>query len=409
MFGLGKKKAAPAVKVSLVGMNERALQLFTMFLDGPVRGECEVVTDGSQDVVIIDMDGVEGSRLWLDVRRKFQGPVMVLSVSEKQIDLHNAYWVAKPVKEDAFRAALVKVRAALQNPPKLAAPKAEPQRAESVSAPPAKGHVANDVVTQKVPSPSPEDATKSTTSSAAQRMNEEMDQKSQNCCGDFEDAIYLDPRTQSQVYFDPAATLLGVVRQALELTREKGIAKIERTGAHPLYIGSKEDFVSTPMPEAYLRAVCARDISTSPLQVVVVEVDGKTIGPSEDPRLRRLDNLRWKTALWSARGRVPKGTSLTAPVKLLHWPNIPRWMTVPHGMRIAALWAKQPTGLLETAQKLGVPCRYVFGFYTACQSFGLVEQLAQEGGGAQSVEPREQVNKEKRGLFGSLLRKLGFG
>ena len=408
-----KKNKNPPLKVSLVGMNEKALQLFAMFLDNQARGNCEIVTDGTQETVIIDLDGVESSRLWLDVRRKFQGPVIVLSISDKHISLNNAFWVSKPVKADAFLDALVKVRDALKNPPKtpsspnplphITKPNLIPEVSQTSHAAPT--HEA------KPPSLATKDDGKSSTSPAAQLMSEEMDEKSQNCCGELQDAAYRNASEQAALFFDPTATLLGVFRDAIRLTTEGGMAKIERPGAHAIFVSAGKNFVSTPMPEAYLRAVCARNISDSPLSVELIEREPKDIGMSEDPRLRRLDNMLWKISLWSSRGRVPQGTSLSAPVRLHRWPNIPRLMTVPHGMRIAALWAIQPSGLLETAQKLEIPYRFVFAFYCACQSFGLVEQLAQptQGTAATSSTTHQPASKEKRGLFSSLLKKLGFG
>ncbi len=398
-----KKPKNPPLKVSLVGMNERALQLFGMFLDGPVRGSCEVVSDHSQDAIIIDMDGVESSRLWLDVRRKFQGPVIALSVTEKHINLNNAFWVSKPVKADAFLEALSKVRAALQNPPKAGGQSIKP--ASLADAP-----VPTDKKTAEAPPRLAEAGEpKTATSAAAQRMSNEMDEKSQNCCGNIQDETYTDPRAQAELFFDPATTLLGVYREAMQRTAEGGIAKIEGLGAHPIYVGQGKNFASTPMPEAYLRAICARSISASPVSIALVELEPKDIGISEDPRLRRLDNMLWKISLWTSRGRVPLGTSLTAPVRLRSWPNIPRLMSVPHGMRIAALWVTQPSGLLESAQKLDVPYRFVFAFYCACQSFGLVEFVMTPTQSTEAAPSAQPASKEKRSLFGSLLKKLGFG
>ena len=390
-------------------MNERTLQMFTMFLNGPASGHCEIVDDGTHEAVIIDLDGLDSPHIWLDVRRKFHGPVIVLSVVEKQ--LNNAFWVAKPVNAEAFGATVKKVHEALSNPPatpnKSPPPeiKPTPHVAPPPVAPPAASPVtpvakAQDVAEKKAESTSP----------AAQLMSEEMDEKSQNCCGELQDPAYRDSSAQSQLFFDPATTLLGIFREAMRLTMESGVAKIERTGAHPMYVGSGKDFASTPMPEPYLRAVCARSISESPISVALVDLEPKAIGISEDPRLRRLDNMLWKISLWSSRGRVPLGTSLTAPIRLRRWPNIPRLLMVPHGMRIASLWRLEPSGLLVTAQKLGIPYRFVFSFYTACQSFGLVEQLAESpretSSATQSTPPT--ISNEKRGLFGSLLKKLGF-
>ena len=190
------------------------------------------------------------------------------------------------------------------------------------------------------------------------------------------------------------------------------MVKIEGTGAHPLYVSAARNFVSTPMPEPYLRSVCARPTTLAAMVPSLVDMEPGMIGASEDARLRRLDNVLWKLSLWTSRGRVPYGTSLEAPVRLRKWPNLSRLMTVPQSLRIAALWIRQPTGLLDTAKKLGVPYRYVFAFFSACQSFGLVEQLKAEERKPSSVAappPPAAVTQEKRGLFGSLLKKLGIG
>jgi len=403
--GIFGKKTQPIPRVRLIGMNERALNLFTMFLQSSAKGLCEVVDDGSHQIVIIDLDAVDNARMWLDVRSQFTGPAIVLSVREQS--LVNAFWVAKPVKEDQFKLALGQAQKALSQP--SSQPAAVPR---SPQAPlPAKTErqaepIKPAIPTTKASAPTPEKTT-TLTSSAAGGMNESLDEHTQTCCGSLHDEVYLDPRQREQLFFNSSDTLLGLLRQTMMLTKEQGIARIAREGAHPLYVGYAQDFVSSPMHEAYLRALCARNIGDSPVKVELVDMDAKFIGTSDDARMRRLDNVLWKTALWSSRGRVERGTSLDAPVHLRAWPNIPRLMSVPDGLRIAALWVTQPTSLLDTARKLGVPHRFVFSFYTACQAFDLVEQLGVDVQ-SNSVHAAKAVSQEKRGLFGNLLKKLGF-
>jgi hypothetical protein len=371
--GLFGKKTQPIPKVKLMGMNERALNLFTMFLNSSAKGLCEIVDDGSHQIVIIDLDAVDNARMWLDVRSQFTGPAIVLSVREQS--LTNAFWVSKPVNEDHFKSALDKAQKALSQPPSQPAavphsPKAPlPAKTESQTEP-----IKLATVTTKTPSSTAEKTT-AVTSAAAGGMNESLEDHAKTCCGELADEVYRDPKQREQLFFNSSDTVLGLLRQAMTLTKEQGIARIAREGAHPLYVGYAQDFVSSPMHEAYLRAICARNIGESPVKVELVDMDIKTIGASDDVRMRRLDNVLWKTALWSSRGRVERGTSLDAPVRLRAWPNIPRLMSVPDGLRIAALWVTQPTSLLDTARKLGVPYRFVFSFYCACQAFDLVEQL----------------------------------
>jgi len=384
LFG---KKAIP--KVCLMGMNERALNALTMFL----KDTCEIVGDGSHEVVIIDLDSMDSSRLWMDVRRNFHGPAIVLSVARR--DLANAYWVEKPIQPEQFKKALELAKRAIgelkEQPKPAPQPTATPPVATS---PPAESNAPPSAL--------------ATSAVAATGMNEQMDERSQNCCGDMDDAVYLDPTQREKLYGDCTHSLLGLLREALRMTANGGVASFLGLAGRPLYVSAAENFVSTPMPEAFFRSLCVRSAASSPITLVLVDKTPAEIGPSEDKRLQSLNNLLWKVALWSSRGRLQRGLSVEAPVRLRAWPNIPRLMTVPHSLRIAALWARQPTSLMDTARKLGVPHRYVFSFYCACNAFDLVEQLGTDTAKNAIPVKEKAITQEKRSLFGGLLKKLGF-
>lgn len=401
----GKKETAMAAsppKVILAGMNERALNLFTMFLNGPARGQCEIVDDGSHQIVIIDLDAADNTRLWSDLRRQFTGPAIVLSVREQT--LTNAFWVAKPVKAEHFNAALALAKKAIQqthSPPveRFSKPTPSVQLKPVVST-----HTTSDA--QQTPKATSENEARAS-ADAALGMNENMDERAQSCCGDIPDAVYLDMQQRDRLFGDCTDNLVYYMQEALRMTANGGVVNLSGLSARPFYVSAAEDFVSTPIPEAFLRSLCVRSSDSAKVKLVFVDKTPAEIGPSDDRRLRRVDNMLWKLALWSSRGRVEVGTSLDAPVRLRAWPNIPRLMSVPHSLRISALWVMQPTGLLETARKLNVPHRFVFAFYCACKAFDLVEQL---GAGAQATvaQSAKNMTQEKRGLFGSLLKKLGF-
>jgi hypothetical protein len=404
--GLFGKKTQPIPKVKLMGMNERALNLFTMFLNSSAKGLCEIVDDGSHHIVIIDLDAVENTRLWLDMRRQFPGPAIVLSVREQS--LANAFWVAKPVKEEQFRLAFESAKKALSQvssapaatsrPPEPPRPSITPPKEESAqSGVPAVGVVR--AASQKAAA---------ATSDAAAGMSEGMEERGQNCCGDMTEDVYLDVTRRAELFGDWAQSMAGIFREAMRLTKDGGIVQLMGIGSHPFYVGAADNFVSTTMPESFLRSVCVRSSDSTQVKLVFVDKTPTEIGESEDRRLRRTDNMLWKLALWGSRGRVPRGTSLDAPVRLRAWPNIPRLMTVPHSLRIAALWVSQPTSLFETARKLNVPHRYVFSFFCACQAFDLIELLGSTTTHSGSDHAPKAMTQEKRGLFGSLLKKLGF-
>jgi hypothetical protein len=117
--------------------------------------------------------------------------------------------------------------------------------------------------------------------------------------------------------------------------------------------------------------------------------------------------LMWQMVLFASRGRIPAGTNLIAPIHLRNWPNMTRLALFPHAMRIAAFWSARPHSLLETAEVLGIPQRYVFAFYSAAHALDLVsagENVEDTPGG-----PAANVHSQKRGILGRILARLTHG
>lgn len=394
-------KTSPPLKVSLHGMDERAQRIFDLFLQGPARGSCEIVPEGQQEAVVVDLDGVGTERLWLDVRRRFSGPALVLSVREKE--LRNSIWVSKPVQASEFVDAVKRVQT------ELMAPRAAKQTEQTP---------ANKAITQQAKAPESAPAEKTAqpafaakdTSSAAHAAELTMQERHiHECCGDTKDEVYRDPARRSELFYDPADTLLGAILEAISLANEAGTpARIDGLG-HPLVICPDQRRFFTDMREPYIRSLCTRRRSQTPMPIQTISLEDTPVTAPADERLQRLDALLWSVALWTARGRIPLGTSLEAAVKLKGWPNLTRFTIIPGAMQIAALWSRRPTGLMKTAEQLKLPYRYVFSFYSACKTLGLAEQVALPESAANTEKGPLQSTPSRRGLFKRMLNKLGLG
>ncbi|MGK0674721.1 MAG: hypothetical protein ABWU16_08705 [Halothiobacillaceae bacterium] len=399
------------LKVTLHGMDERAAQMFSMFLAGPARGCCVVVPEGQQEAVVVDLDGIGADRLWLDVRRRFSGPALVLSVREKQ--LRHSIWVPKPIRADALIDAVKRIRIELDtlavSQPKAvqaesaavighdevhtATQRAEAERQAQASAPAARGGTA-------------EEERGGGASRAAKLAFEER--RVHECCGDLADEVYRDPRRRAELFFAPEDTLLGVMREALDLVKASRMPVMVEGLGRSLILCADQRHLFSDMREQYLRPLCTRLRRQTPMHVHTIPPEEMPVTTSVDPRLQRIDATLWKIALWTARGRVPHGTILEAPVALRAWPNLTRFQLIPGAMQIAALWIKQPSGLMATAEHLGLPYRYVFSFFTACQALDLVDEAAAASAGATSLSA-QGVSQDRRGLFKRMLSKLGLG
>ena len=375
----------PPLKIALHGMDTPSSEAISMFIAGPARGCCQVVEDGSHEVALVDLDGLAADRSWIDLRRRFLGPALVLSVRERK--LQNGIWVPKPLRGEGFIAAVEQVRGLLAPPSDQVVPLA----ADTVPS-----------VTSRVRNASLPTEYEGTTRAAELALQE---RRVQECCGHLDDATYLDPSQRATLFYAPDDYFQGVLIRALDKARAAGTPVVIEGMGHDIYLCPATQTVVTAMREQYLRPLCVRPMATQPMTSrTLPKIEVPSTEPT-DPRLRRLESVIWKVALWSARGRVVEGTSLNAPVSLRAWPNLPRLMAVPHSMQIAALWAHRPTGLLATAEQLAIPCRYVFAFHSACESLGLIETL-DEPQGAEG-DDKQALATARRGLFRRLLDRLG--
>jgi hypothetical protein len=308
------KSPAP-LKVTLHGMDERAAQMFRMFLAGPARGCCEVVPEGQQEAVVVDLDGVGAERLWLNVRRRFSGPALVISVREKQ--LRHSIWVPKPVRADELIDAVERVRTELDTLAVLhrGEARAEKALAAGIADTPA-GSRSSKVSEQ--PSSQPVSATpvvrraaKEEDGGAARAAELALQERRvHECCGDLADEVYRDPRRRAELFFDPDDTLYGAMREGLREAKAAGTPAVVEGLGHPLVLCPDQRRLFCEMREQYLRPLCTRLRHQTPMRVHAIPLEETPLTSSADPRLQRLDATLWSVALWTARGRVPSGTSL---------------------------------------------------------------------------------------------------
>jgi hypothetical protein len=104
---------------------------------------------------------------------------------------------------------------------------------------------------------------------------------------------------------------------------------------------------------------------------------------------------------------LPKENDLSKDIILLEWPNFTRLVVTPHALEISALWLSQPCSLLDTAQILNIPQRYVFTFFSAARTIKLAlvdRQASQTKVITNGKSPLP--HSEKRGLLQRLLSHL---
>lgn len=142
-------------------------------------------------------------------------------------------------------------------------------------------------------------------------------------------------------------------------------------------------------------------LQTTPLiNTVSIEVN-KYIKALKDNSVNATSFV-WDTCIRTSKGRLPEDTSLTKPVAMSVWPNFSQLKIFRHAIPIAAVWSRQRISLIETANLLKIPQRYVFSLYTAMNALGYAEVLKTHDDTSQYPAIKAQEKSSSK-LFSRLL------
>ena len=340
------------------GMDKRSLYAFELFLSRVGPNACQISDEESADVAFIDLDNELGPYLLEGHRLLYPARPLIVSTRRPPTGADPlTLEVAKPVGLSAFSAALEQVRQLLPAG-EAAAPAEPPLPAEPAlpAAPPA--------LDSRQPSADP--------ISLLRQIEERL---STFYVGSMPDVDLDDLAARGAIYYTPEHFLQGVIARAIAHAREiQRPVRIDDPNGTALYLDPRSGLAYQARSANALRALAQLPTRGTVSLSRIESSDGPAL---ESLAGRSLEALEWDVALWASRGRVPVGTPLDHPVRLL-----------------------------------GVPQRYVFAFYSACLALGHVEQLSTPGAvavarhNALAVGTAEAAAPPMRGLFKRILGKL---
>lgn len=194
-------------------------------------------------------------------------------------------------------------------------------------------------------------------------------------CGQAPDLDLADPQSRDQLFYDPGRYLQGWLQQALAEAQGRNAALALALPQQRLVLLPATRRCHVGLSDRQLRGLCLLPNLDPPAGQWLSEAEARRLDSGDSPGAP-LDALLWKVALWTAHGRLPKGSDPGQRVALRHWPNFTRLLAPPHALRIAALWSRSPCVLADTPRLLAIPQRYVFAFYSACRALELLEITA---------------------------------
>ncbi len=327
-----------SIGVAVFGLDQRSQEMLRVAFNRAGKGAYELVEEAAADVGVVNMNKAGSAKLWAEYRtRHMTLPTIVLALQDPGIE--NTVFVARPIQIEKLFAAINKA--------------AERSRCLRVSK---NNHQAP-------------------TEAPARRTEVRLPEKKRQQI-----------QTQKKYFFDPQHYLLGSIQHLLTAARKKKtacrllIANDQDWQTITFFPGSGQ--VIVPLDNACLQQLC-----TTP--VYCIDTRTERLDSKESTRLerslaqcrdvQRLDAFLWQVSLWTAQGRVPAGTDLSAPIYLSCWPNLTRLRHAANIMRICTLLIEQARPLPLVARVLNIPRQQVFAFYTAAQSLGLVGYASREG------------------------------
>jgi hypothetical protein len=432
-----------ATPVALLACGSRDVTVLEMIIQRFLSGEFVIVAQARAEMAIIDGDSATARKALSEWQQhRPDAPTLMLTLHPGD-DTAQLVHFRKPIDVDGLVATLKKLRGALLNPPAAAplfravrpAPAAAPAARKAVAAPAA---VAAEAAPRQTPAadrpvavPAAPPAAKAARAVAPMAspvaapapisahqvsfMNEGQDLEGRDYCGSAEDVAddilhtidCLRPDQAIQLYFDPETRLLGLLRLAGKLAQTSRQVTCIRGLERPLVVLPDTPLVViSPIRDSALRPLCNTNLFSETVGL------GTTSARHPDDLVYGFDELLWKVALWTSRGRLPRGTDPHQPVRLRATPDFSRFTATPFAEAICRLWTQEDSlSPVATAARLRIAQRYVFALYSALRLLDLIDlnpapRIAEQAPRAYADTVKATPPLSRRDLLQGILMKL---
>lgn len=371
------------LRIGPIGLDERQRNALRMVFEGVCHRAYCFADDTAPEAWIVDLDHVgAGDALATAWDAQGRRPVLFMALQDPgEVRIGNevvqGFFLRKPFRLDDFVAHLP----ALADAARRGKPAVAPKRTHDHQIEPAR--------LAKVDSQG--------SSRAARLLSEDV---ALSLVGNSPDIDLHDSTQWHQVYYDPEHFLHH--RVALAWQRAKAAGRPLRIeGPWPTFtLFPASDQVQLAAPVRDYRAAAMLPKLHGQAKETLLDADQVCVEPCLP-----YAGFVWKLTLWAARGRLPRGTPLQVPVFLRWWPNFTRLDQIPAALAIAALWSREPRTLIDSAQALGIPQRWLFSFYSAASALDLAGTTRRSVDFMFTPQPLPKPNGA-HGLLGRVLDKL---
>ncbi len=432
------------ITIAFLGVDKRSMSAYEFFFNSIKQIPCELTDDISQSqICLIDKDAYNIQEQYEQFKQDYPEKfILVLSLDDYSCSNDKEFFLKKPVKRDALQATLNQIYNLMSGKSINIIPTLNktPEQKSAITIND-EATTINDEATQKVKINVENNQLKFDVIHD-QTMHETIDEINNSITtikqkrkavtakagkllkiADEKDFVGVqadidinDQQQLKKIFYDPGKFLQSIIEKIIIKSRQtESIIQLNVLN-HVFYFDYQEQTVYSTVGPGIIRPLCLipTDHQTSykikdpafrvELHEIIQSNKNKKIKKTREKQSWNMESFMWLITLWSARGRLPKGTSLTDPVYLMQWPNLTRLDSIPHAVRIAALLYEKPHTLPDTAHQLGIEQRYVFAFYSACKTIGLANISHRQTDN--TFAPEIPVRHKNKSILSKLLGKL---
>lgn len=388
------------IRLCLLAANQRMRNTLGMLFSGPVRGQLILVDEGSADIAIIDLDNVGAEAEWKSYRERAPfKPILVLSVTPRTNE-DRCIWVKKPFTIQQLLEGVAQAHQLLLAPAEQAPPLATGKATAATHETGAEDEEHTQPVPEIPAIPVPPENTDVAVGVTDARYESSMAAAPEPLPEQFD---LSDPAVVESLSYDADGHLPMWLEKAIAHSLEHGAICLRVQDRTCLEVDATNNQCDVVVSLEELSELCSAPIEENRISFVSEMIEMP--GAAQQRQRLSLDALRWRLALLTYRGRLPKGTPLQTRIHLRHWPNVTRLDETPNAMRIAALWVAHPMSLERIAEALVIPQRDVFAFYAGISAIRLVNVAKRASD--QLVETAPPIKHPDRGFLRRVVRQLG--
>lgn len=371
------------IKIAIVGMDLRTMNSIRDTISQLLHCDTEIVDVANSELAIFDMDTRLANEKWKFYKSSFPHlPFLALCTSPSEES--DAAFLTKPLDSQLLLSRISNllahknfIRSTLINQTRL-----QPAALKTQSLP--RGKALADKV----------EALHGTSSDSEQRYK-------------------LSCLSRSSDRYDPGQYFYSLAKQAIQhAVLSNSFCKLTLANQKHLLFDPNQHRIYTDMSNGVLKSVCLSASGDLPNTTLIETLtDAQFLAEMNKQTWLRhdADQLLWRMAIQSARGRIPnvidgREFSPALPVHLRFWPNLTRFDAVPHAQRMASHLIRQPRSLESLAQAMSIDIMNAINFFVAANTIGIAGISPQSPD--HTIAPNNTQTQDQSGLLSSIMKRL---